>query len=61
MMIMNPKRKLPLRMTSSEDDFFSETEKSESERPAPSADDVADTIEDADEDDDPYESDSDKE
>jgi hypothetical protein len=46
---------------SSEDDFFSETEKSESERPAPSADDVADTIEDADEDDDPYESDSDKE
>ena len=47
--------------TSSEDDFFSETEKSESERPAPSADDVADTIEDADEDDDPYESDSDKE
>ena len=47
--------------TSSEDDFFSETEKSESVRPAPSADDVADTIEDADEDDDPYESDSDKE
>ena len=43
------------------DDFFSETEKSESVRPAPSADDVADTIEDADEDDDPYESDSDKE
>ena len=47
--------------TSAEDDFFGETEKSESERPAPSADDVADTIEDADEDDDPYESDSDKE
>ena len=46
---------------SAEDDFFSETEKTESERPAPTADDVADTIEDADEDDDPYESDSDKE
>ena len=47
--------------TSSEDDFFGETEKSESVRPAPTADDVAETIEDADEDDDPYESDSDKE
>lgn len=44
--------------TDGDDDFFSDQE-AESERPAPTAEDVADTIED--EDGDPYESDSDKE